>query len=144
MNYETLLEKYPEIFPKEEHTIGAREPFEVFGFECNEGWYNIIANACAVMYSDVKTYRSDISYLKRKKDTLENGTDHEREIHCSRWDNLTKSFRQWTLEELDAEILKAQEKLEEAISNLPKTVQDRKSTRLNSSHEWISRMPSSA
>ena len=27
---------------------------------------------------------------------------------------------------------------------LPKKMQDRKSTRLNSSHEWISRMPSSA
>ena len=28
--------------------------------------------------------------------------------------------------------------------NISKKIQDRKSTRLNSSHEWISRMPSSA
>ena len=33
----------------------------------------------------------------------------------------------------------------EAIkTTLPKAKEDRKSTRLNSSHEWISRMPSSA
>ena len=33
---------------------------------------------------------------------------------------------------------------ESDLAKLPSTELDRKSTRLNSSHEWISRMPSSA
>ena len=38
----------------------------------------------------------------------------------------------------------AQEDDAKAVLRIPVSIKDRKSTRLNSSHEWISRMPSSA
>ncbi len=37
-----LYTKYPKIFPKVEKTSDASEPFELFGFECGDGWFRII------------------------------------------------------------------------------------------------------
>ena len=35
-----MTEKYPLLFTKQE-----QEPFTLFGFECGDGWYNILAAA---------------------------------------------------------------------------------------------------
>jgi hypothetical protein len=41
--YKELQERYKVLF---EHKLDSKEPFALFGFECGEGWYNIIKNAC--------------------------------------------------------------------------------------------------
>ena len=46
--------------------------------------------------------------------------------------------------EFDAKAADAQAKQDKALAEAATNAADRKSTRLNSSHEWISRMPSSA
>ena len=51
---------------------------------------------------------------------------------------LSKGLLDWMVQE-DADLICLQE-----VKAMPDQVSDRKSTRLNSSHEWISRMPSSA
>ena len=48
------------------------------------------------------------------------------------------------VKEVEKHIVRASEDICSAFRGLRKEVLDRKSTRLNSSHEWISRMPSSA
>ena len=51
---------------------------------------------------------------------------------------------QWTNEQLTAINAENASVIVSAAAGSGKTSVDRKSTRLNSSHEWISRMPSSA
>ena len=51
---------------------------------------------------------------------------------------------QTTLEQAIAQFVASDERVEVVAAGRTDTGVDRKSTRLNSSHEWISRMPSSA
>ena len=54
---------------------------------------------------------------------------------------VTSQYKSWFLDYASYVIL---ERAVPEVNDGLKPVQDRKSTRLNSSHEWISRMPSSA
>ena len=56
------------------------------------------------------------------------------------YEQLLTAYENAIPEEIDASI----KNLESTIKKMAKDIRDRKSTRLNSSHEWISRMPSSA
>lgn len=47
--YDTIVEKFPLLF---NHSENSQEPFALFGFECGEGWYDIVYNMCAAMYGD--------------------------------------------------------------------------------------------
>ena len=47
--YDKIVEKYPLLFQSDTDT---QTPFKLFGFECNEGWYDIIENMCRCMYSE--------------------------------------------------------------------------------------------
>ena len=70
----------------------------------------------------------------------------EQLIHRLHFTDLTEDFRQWGLSGHHDLMLGAMlmgKFLYPALSTTS-ALQDRKSTRLNSSHEWISRMPSSA
>jgi hypothetical protein len=44
-NTNLLLEKYPKLFNIDNNHIIAT-PFELFAFECNDGWFNIIDSLC--------------------------------------------------------------------------------------------------
>ena len=46
---EALTERYPLLFTK-----GEQEPFTLFGFECGDGWYNILHAAFDALYSPFK------------------------------------------------------------------------------------------
>ena len=46
--YNAILEKYPLLFSNPDNL---QTPFALFGFECDEGWYDIINNMCNAMYS---------------------------------------------------------------------------------------------
>jgi hypothetical protein len=43
---QSLTEQYPLLFTK-----GEQEPFTLFGFECGDGWYNILYAAFDALYS---------------------------------------------------------------------------------------------
>ena len=45
-DYKKIVEKYPELFSAD----SPRAPYAMFGFECGIGWYDIIENACFVLY----------------------------------------------------------------------------------------------
>lgn len=49
--YNKITEEYPLLFNQNENS---QEPLALFGFECGEGWYDIINNMCATMYSEYK------------------------------------------------------------------------------------------
>lgn len=41
-----LFKKYPELFPKEKRDLGPMHTLMCFGFECGDGWYQVIDNLC--------------------------------------------------------------------------------------------------
>lgn len=77
-DYKKLQERYKILF---EYKEDSREPFALFGFECGEGWYNIIENACHAICSDyeweskrlemLKECLKDISGITKRRSVLE-------------------------------------------------------------------------
>jgi hypothetical protein len=58
-DYKNLVKRYPELFITSPES---REPFALFGFECDIGWYDIIKNACHVLYKEYDRYRIQHEY----------------------------------------------------------------------------------
>jgi hypothetical protein len=56
--YEEIVVKYPLLF----EGISDQEPFALFGFECDIGWYDIINNACHVLYSEYRRNEKQYQY----------------------------------------------------------------------------------
>ena len=54
---EALTERYPLLFTKQE-----QEPFTLFGFECQDGWYNILYAAFDALYSPFKNAQSRMKW----------------------------------------------------------------------------------
>ena len=54
---EALTEQYPLLFTRQE-----QEPFTLFGFECSEGWYNILYAAFDALYSPFKNAQSRMKW----------------------------------------------------------------------------------
>ena len=52
-----LKQKYPKIFRKPEH---ASEPFDLWGFECNDGWFELIDTLCNRIQKHVD-YRTSVA-----------------------------------------------------------------------------------
>lgn len=52
-----LRQKYPKIFRKPEH---ASEPFDLWGFECNDGWFELIDTLCNRIQKHVD-YRTSVT-----------------------------------------------------------------------------------
>lgn len=65
-DYNTLVEKYPLLFS---HPEGSMEPFALFGFECDIGWYHIIDRACEIMYRKCRSIKLNIDYYTTHHDT---------------------------------------------------------------------------
>ena len=66
---EELLTKYPELFPKEERE--PHEPFSLFGFECDVGWYDILDNAFAVICSRYRQAKKDVLFWRKNAANME-------------------------------------------------------------------------
>jgi hypothetical protein len=62
-NYDDLIKKYPLLF---EHPEGSQEPFALFGFECDIGWYHIIDKACEAIYSKYRSAKSSVEFWKER------------------------------------------------------------------------------
>ena len=54
---ETLTEKFPLLF-----TDAEQEPFTLFGFECGDGWYNILYCALNTIYHEFRQAQRQVSY----------------------------------------------------------------------------------
>lgn len=74
--YENLVRMYPELFKTDPNS---KEPFALFGFECDIGWYRIIQNLCRVLTSELdhqkfrleaaERHLNDFAgYLKRRRE----------------------------------------------------------------------------
>lgn len=55
-----LCEKYPLIFA--DRNLGPAESCMSWGFECNDGWYNIIDTLCACIQSHINSRNTQIVY----------------------------------------------------------------------------------
>jgi hypothetical protein len=64
-DFNDIRNKYPKLF----EGTSELEPFNLFGFECNTGWYDIIDKLCYMLYRD---YRRGSQELERLKQNLEN------------------------------------------------------------------------
>jgi len=61
---EKLCEKYPLIF-KDRHE-NMQNTAMCWGFECGDGWYNIIDTLCGLLYSDYRHAKGQYDYLAEK------------------------------------------------------------------------------
>lgn len=97
-----LIEKYPEIF---RNRYGDMQTTAMcWGFECGDGWYNIIDTLCGLL-------SSDYNYAKEHYNDL------------LRWKN-DKGHKPWSKEPItDEEIAKAKQKMEEELERLPVATQ---------------------
>ena len=64
-DFNDIRDKYPKLF----EGTSELEPFNLFGFECNTGWYDIIDKLCYMLY---RSYRVSTQALEREKYNLEN------------------------------------------------------------------------
>lgn len=111
---ESLIDEFPLLLKQEKESL---EPFALFGFECRDGWYNIIHSALLTISSVYNQKRCNVIYLKSTVDDSE---------------KFIKNKRTWykgdaTDEELAADQLamynRALEELKEAEDSLPRFTQ---------------------
>jgi len=114
-NYNDLIEQYPEIL---KHPEGSQEPFALFGFECNIGWYNILEAAFATMVSRYKNCKSTLDYYQRMMD------DKPRYFEAQRNYLRNEGLTDEALEDkLNKSFQEAKNDYEQAVLELPIVVQ---------------------
>jgi hypothetical protein len=57
---ENLVERYPLLFTRVE-----QEPFTLFGFECGDGWYNILASAFDALYTPFRSAKRNVEWYTK-------------------------------------------------------------------------------
>ena len=58
-----LIDKYPLLFRNKDE----REPFNCFGFECDDGWFNILNSAFYLLYAKYNHTNRMLEYWKNTK-----------------------------------------------------------------------------
>ena len=111
-DFNQIIEKYPLLFDG----ISPQEPFALFGFECDIGWFNIIKNACHVMYRDY-------AQSKRQYDYAQNSLNHFDQYLLNRRTYDKKTSEQEMLKELEAWRDNHESAMNEAIKQMPKIAQ---------------------
>jgi hypothetical protein len=112
-NYNDLIKKYPDLFPIQEDS---QEPFALFGFECDIGWYDIIENACQIIYSDYKHYSNYFNSFKKDLENIEKTITLRQE-----WDK--DKSREWIIQKTEESFKFYSEKLTNEKTTLPITAQ---------------------
>ncbi len=64
---EALCAKYPQIF--KDRRGDPRQTLMCFGFECGDGWYNIIDTLCGLMTSEYHHRKESYEFAKKTLDT---------------------------------------------------------------------------
>jgi organic radical activating enzyme len=111
-DYKKILEKYPLLF----ESLDPQEPFSLFGFECEIGWYNIIEKACYVMYSDYAEAKGQLNYVQGYIDHFDKYVANKRSFDKN-------TSEEDMLKELNNSKETYSKKMEEAKKKLPKVVQ---------------------
>ena len=96
-SYDDLVKRYPLLFNLGE---GSQEPFALFGFECDIGWYNLISVACEQIYKNYYGTLRSYEFWEKAKPS----------------DNFTQ-------EKIDSNIETAKKLMEEEKEKLPVFVQ---------------------
>lgn len=94
--YDKITENYLLLFQED---ANSKTPFQLFGFECGEGWYDILNNMCKCMYAKYKSAKYMLNYAA---DRLTEFPDNK---------DLLELQKQYT------------EALDEVVKDLPKIVQ---------------------
>jgi len=91
-DYKELQNKYKVLF---EHEKDSKEPFALFGFECGDGWYNIIKNACHTLCQDYDWECRRLEMIKKSLKDVKGVTERRRTVEP----NITEEEVQKELEE---------------------------------------------
>jgi hypothetical protein len=96
---ETLCAKYPEIF-RDRHG-DMRSTAMCWGFECGDGWYNIIDSACAAIQNHIDNEHRHVKFLKKWNEEI-------KRAHAGDWSFLYEQYtsdqsRAWLEENLEKE-----------------------------------------
>lgn len=111
--YENLVKKYPLIFQKEEISADvAQEPFTLFGFECDIGWYHIIDNLCEELYSRYSSQQHTVKWIEREIENPANYIAYKQKLKPeAREEDLVTG--------LNKELVEAKEKLKQLFQDIP-------------------------
>jgi hypothetical protein len=110
--YEEIVVKYPLLF----EGISDQEPFALFGFECDIGWYNIINNACLLFYVEYKRHKRQYEYEKECLDNFDSYLKRRRTYDTTSSDSDIKR-------EIETKVQTNEQLMEEAMKQLPNIVQ---------------------
>ena len=111
---ESLIEKFPLLLKQEKESL---EPFAMFGFECRDGWYNIINSALTTIMSSYHQKNGNVKYLKSTIEDLESYIKNKRA-----WYKGNATDEELAIEQQEA-YNKAVEELKEAEDSLPRFTQ---------------------
>lgn len=114
-DYQELIKRFPEIFSHEE---GSQEPFALFGFECDIGWYNLLEGACVALYSDYKNCKWRAEYYEKSLQYIDNYVAQQQNYY--RGKNISDEAIK---NKLNLDHKAAQDALEKAKQALPKVAQ---------------------
>jgi len=115
---EALCAKYPEIF-KDRHG-DMRETAMCWGFDCGDGWYNIIDSACAAIQNHIYNEHRHVNFLKKWNEEI-------KRAHAGDWSFLYEQYksekeREWLDENLEKEKQKYLIELREVPKPFPQVV----------------------
>lgn len=111
---ESLIEEFPLLLKQEKEAL---EPFAMFGFECRDGWYNIINSALTTIMSSYHQKNGNVKYLKSTIEDLESYIKNKRA-----WYKGDATDEELAIEQQEA-YNKAVEELKEAEDSLPRFTQ---------------------
>jgi hypothetical protein len=111
-DFKKLIEKYPLLF----EGLSEQEPFSLFGFECDIGWYDIINNACNTLYGSYKNQKYYYDYAQK---CLDNFASYLANIRSYDKDTPEEDLRK----ALEYDKSTCLQKMEEAKQKLPKVAQ---------------------
>ena len=111
--YENLVKKFPLIFQREEINPDiAQEPFILFGFECDIGWYHIIDNLCEELYSRYNSQQQTIRWVEKEIKDPSNYIAYKQKLNPdAREEDLVAG--------LNKELTEAKEKLKQLFQDIP-------------------------
>lgn len=111
-NYKNIVEKYSILFQKE----GSKNPFALFGFECEIGWYDIIENACYVICANYIRLRNDSIRLTKELENIDETIKQTKRIFPEHSDEqIIENAKKW--------LATTNEYLEKEKESLPKIAQ---------------------
>ena len=115
---EALCAKYPEIFRNRHSDM--RTTAMCWGFDCGDGWYNIIDSACAMIQNHVDNHNGHIKFLKKWNEEIQLAHAGDWSFLYEKW--KSESTRAWLEENLEEEKKKYLIDLREIPGPFPQVV----------------------